>query len=220
MPCGSPWKSLAKVLSSVPFLAFLSLVVTLLVWRIRSAGDLPLVTHFPLTWFLFSMPVVWMFGFWLDHSYEIAYELDPATHGVYLTRTLVGRSFRIRLAELAQVCGVAVETRWWDSKGNRHWEYALCLVTSSCQIVRVSSFSSLPPNAQAHQVAEVLSLPVYPCPGQEGVLKVKADPSGTPVVFYAPPSEVEHPGMEALRIACFVTLGFLAFLLLMTLRHR
>lgn len=213
LPVRSPLKDLAWMLSSPWFIGFFSLLVAFVVVRIRNAGDLPFFTHFSLPVFFSVMLCLWALGRWLQANYDIAYQLNARTQDVSLTRTIAGYPLKIRLAEFSELHAAGVQCDWWDGKGDRHWQYALCLVTRSGGILRLSGYETRPPGPVAREIAEKLGIVYFPYQERIGRLTARLNSEGQPELAYTQAPPMESPLIELVKILVLAVLAVLAAIL-------
>ncbi|MBS2036106.1 hypothetical protein JST97_14045 [bacterium] len=151
-------------------------------------GAPPVWPDFPVLPFFLTMLCIWAIGFWLKANYDVRYHLDPKTQQLALVRTIFGQLFKTRIADFSQLHSAAVLTSWSDDKqGKRSWQYALCLVTHSARIVRVSSYSSMAPDERASEIARKLGIQYFTRASSGGTLQVSRGPNGSLSLFYNPP---------------------------------
>ena len=151
-------------------------------------GRPPIWADFPVFPFLLGMLCVWALGYWLQAHYDVRYQLDPETQQLDLVRKIFGQTFKSRVAEFSELHAAGVMSTWSDDKqGNRHWQYALCLVTRSGRIIRVSSFDSSAMGHQAASIAKNLGIMNFPCQEQAGTLKASRSRDGQVTLIYKAP---------------------------------
>lgn len=205
----SPLESLFAFLGSPA-----SMVVTTLgAWFIMVSpgknGAPPIWADFPIVPFALGMACIWAVGFWLKANYDVRYQLDSSTQQLNLVRKIFGQTFKTRVAEFAQLHSAAVMSTWSDSKSGRSWSYALCLVTKSARLVRVSSWGSFPQETEAAKVAANLGIANFKCKIESGKLVARRNRDGEVDLNYkAPIKDTNVSGWVAL-LAIFGFLGLI-----------
>jgi hypothetical protein len=149
-------------------------------------GNPPIWADFPIIPFTLIMACIWAVGFWLKANYDVRYQLDSTTQQLNLVRKIFGQTFKSRIADFSQLHSAAVMSTWSDDKSGRNWSYALCLVTESAGIVRVSSWERRPQESEAARVAQNLGIPNFRCQPEGGTLKAKRNRDGEVTLSYKP----------------------------------
>lgn len=169
-------------------------------------GRAPIWADFPLLPFLLGMACIWAVGFWLQANYDVRYQLDPRTQQLELVRKMFGHTFKSRIAEFSQLHATAMLSTWTDDKqGNRTWKYAVCLVTKTARIVRVSSFEGSPNIQKAVEISRNLGISSFPHRSAAGSLRAKRERDGSVSLSYQPPSKSIATGVAIVAIAVAVT---------------
>lgn len=153
-------------------------------------GRPPIWADFPIFPFMLIMLCIWALGFWLKVNYDVRYQLDSATQQLNLVRKIFGQTFKSRIAEFSQLHSAAIMSTWSDDKsGNRSWSYALCLVTKSARIVRVSSWEGMPQDSEAARVAQNLGIPNFRSQLKGGSLRARRGRDGQVTLSYQAPAK-------------------------------
>ncbi|MBX3170325.1 MAG: hypothetical protein KF760_23165 [Candidatus Eremiobacteraeota bacterium] len=169
-------------------------------------GRPPIWAEFPVFPFFLGMACIWALGFRLKANYDVRYQLDSRTQQLELVRKIFGHTFKSRIAEFSQLHSAAVMSIWSDDKqGNRHWKYALCLVTKSARMVRVSSYEGLVPARKAEELSRNLGIAYYSCRPQAGTLRAARGRDGNVTLSYQAPGRAISTLTAVLVIAVAVT---------------
>ena len=213
----SPLESLFGFLASPLCMGITSLATWFFFVSPGKHGAPPIWAEFPAIPFFLMMACLWALGQWLLTNYDVRYQLDPKTQQLNLVRKIFGQTFRSRVAEFSQLYSTAVMSTWSDDKhGNRSWEYAMCLVTNSARMVRVSSYSSTAPNAEADRIAKKLGISHFPCQEQTGTLQATRGRQGKVTLRYRAPASKAMTALTSfliILVAVGVILGLAAWLM-------
>ena len=156
-------------------------------------GAPPIWADFPVVPFFLFMLCLWGLGQWLQANYDVRYQLDSKTQQLNLVRKIFGQTFRSKVAEFSQLLGTGITSTWTDDKqGNRSWQYALCLITRSARVIRVSSFGATAPGGEAALVARNLSIEHFRCKDQAGILHATRDREGKVTLGYTTPENTRR----------------------------
>lgn len=146
----------------------------------------PIWADFPVFQFFLLMLCIWAVGFYLKANYDIRYQLNSKTQQLDLVRKIFSLTYKSHIANFAQLKTVAIQSTWLDGKFGRKWLYALCLVTDQAKIIKVSSYTEEPPEAQADDIARSLGITNFPCQKEVGNLQVSRPQSGQIILHYQP----------------------------------
>ena len=210
----SPLESLFGFLGSPWYMGGTSLATWFLFVSPGKNGRPPLWADFPVVPFFLVMLCLWGLGQWLKANYDVRYQLDSRTQQLNLVRKIFGQTFRSKVAEFSQLHAAAVQSTWSDDKSGRTWRYALCLVTNSARIVRVSSFSEVAQADEAARVATSLGIPNFPCQRTTGSLRAKRSRDGKVTLDYkVAPTTLQRNFAIVMIVVCSVSILFCISLL-------
>ncbi|MBS2035196.1 hypothetical protein JST97_09405 [bacterium] len=208
----SPLEQVFGFLGSAPSMAFTTFGIWFLFVCPGKNGRPPIWADFPLMPFIAAMTCIWAVGYWLKVNYDVRYQLNPHTQQLEIVRNIFGKVFKTRVCEFSKLYAAGVMSHWWDSKAGRQWLYAVCLVTKSAQMVRVSSFDPIPPLERSKEIASTLGLDHFDCGVQVGTMVATLGPDGKVSIGCAPASP-RDPASAGNLDGCFKFFGvFLALM--------
>lgn len=172
---------------------------------------------FPVVPFFLIMLCLWGLGQWLKANYDVRYQLDSRTQQLNLVRKIFGQTFRSKVAEFSKLHAAGVLSTWSDDKqGNRSWQYALCLVTNTARIIRVSSYNFSAQTTEAAKVATSLGILNFPCQLMTGSLRATRGRDGKVTLAYKiAPRSWSGFTLALVVIGCIFLVGLICFMISM-----
>lgn len=156
------------------------------------------------------MFVLWGIGHYLKANYDVRYQLNPRTQQLELVRNIFGSVFTSKVNHLSEFYAAGVLSTWTDTKAGREWKYAVCLVTKSARMVRVSSYLKVPPSERTAEIASKLGIEYFDCGPEAGNTVARLSQDGKVSIGCAPPSAPAMPDPSQMEISFATLLRFFA----------